>query len=138
MQQLIIDRSKWRFGGDGQLSKLQKFGRTRLLNDAGYKCCLGFACEQLYDWSEKEIKDEGDPTELYTVCSVEADLDDTIFPLSVKLAESEASVFENAAIEINDDFKPVNPSERETKLIELFAQVDVALSFVGEYAPGAV
>ena len=36
---LTIDRSKWRKGGD-RMDHIQ--GTTRLLNDKGYMCCLGF------------------------------------------------------------------------------------------------
>ena len=37
-KKLIIDRSKWRTGTHG-------YGPTKLLNDEGYMCCLGFACK---------------------------------------------------------------------------------------------
>lgn len=40
---LVIDRRKWRRGGDGVMCMLNdKFGGTALLNDRGKMCCLGF------------------------------------------------------------------------------------------------
>lgn len=46
---LIIDRSKWRTGGDlahvndNQTGK----GYTALYNKQGFMCCLGFRCNQM-------------------------------------------------------------------------------------------
>lgn len=41
---VVIDRAKWRTGGDG--TKSTGKGHTLLLNPRGYMCCLGFACTQ--------------------------------------------------------------------------------------------
>ncbi len=38
---LTIERAKWRRGGNSH-DMVVKFGGTRLLNDAGFMCCLGF------------------------------------------------------------------------------------------------
>jgi hypothetical protein len=42
---LIIDRAKWRTGGNSPIQT--GVGRTRLLNKEGYMCCLGFRCHQM-------------------------------------------------------------------------------------------
>lgn len=44
MNKLIIDRSKWRTGADNQ--QATGLGPTLLRNNQGFKCCLGFFCEQ--------------------------------------------------------------------------------------------
>ncbi len=73
ISEVIIDRSKWRcgaeraysLGDDDEISHGK--GDTMLLNDEGYKCCLGFACEQLGGCSEDELHG----------CSVPMDFMDT-------------------------------------------------------------
>ena len=42
-QTFTIDRATWRNGGD----KHDQAGAVRLKNSLGFKCCLGFVCEQL-------------------------------------------------------------------------------------------
>jgi hypothetical protein len=59
---LTIQRSKWRRGG-GNSYKVEGYGPTRLLNDRGYMCCLGFdalAC----GFTENNIYDRTDPESL--------------------------------------------------------------------------
>jgi hypothetical protein len=57
---LTIDRATWRRGGD----KEDKFkGRTMLLNEQGFMCCLGFdalACGV----TKADILDQGDPSDI--------------------------------------------------------------------------
>ena len=40
---VVIDRSKWRTGGVGINATGE--GQTKLLNEEGFMCCLGFMCK---------------------------------------------------------------------------------------------
>ena len=42
--EFIIDRSKWRCGGQGKNSRGK--GSVKLLNNEGFMCCLGQTCSQ--------------------------------------------------------------------------------------------
>ncbi len=48
MKQLIIDRKKWRTGGDSFEHRGIK-GHTSLYNDRGYSCCLVLPIEKNWD-----------------------------------------------------------------------------------------
>lgn len=43
LKTIVIKKSKWRRGG----ATNYKNGKTKLLNEQGFKCCLGFAARQL-------------------------------------------------------------------------------------------
>lgn len=44
MNTLIIDRAKWRNSRYRAMDP--KYGPTQLLNEQGFRCCLGFHCSQ--------------------------------------------------------------------------------------------
>ena len=45
LYKVTIDRSKWRTGDEGPHATGK--GETKLRNDQGYKCCLGFICRTI-------------------------------------------------------------------------------------------
>jgi hypothetical protein len=112
IKELIIDRARW--------------GQSALLNKDGTMCCLGFLSKACgvhdevmldvalprFDWiKEYNINKE--------------------FGIGTALAIDRASAA-GAAAKINDD-NSISKSEKETKLIELFAKNNINLSFIGEH-----
>ena len=133
MKQLIINRSKWRTGGNKWNGS---HGKTALLNSIGYMCCLGFYCLQLGDLTEDKIKRKGDFGDF--------DSDESLFTNSnmnkVAFVYDEDSEyrsimnteFSEGAIEINDN-QSIDNYTREQKLIEHFKTIDVEVVFTNEY-----
>ena len=116
--EVVIDRSKWRTGYCGKNRTGE--GDIRLLNNEGYKCCLGFICGRL----KKGIKDFFAPNELdYVVKDLShKDIDGCIY--DTDLTEK--------AIEINDN-SDTTPQEKEKELKKLFKNSVYKLKFVGRF-----
>jgi len=120
MKKIIIDRSKWRRGGDKQ----ENAGLTCLLNPQGFMCCLGFI-SLAEGFTEEEIFNAGEPSDMSIKWDAEArqkaenllefelDDDDDALILSLDIVEK--------AISINDD-ECYAPDDllRENKLKQLF------------------
>ena len=139
---LTIDRSKWRFGGVfWSADHIKKIGITRLLNDQGNMCCLGFlslAC----GYKEEDISGYIDPEAI--VRHQEAG---NKFPQwAIKTKElwrengwqSDYRAFNSELISkmirTNDMPKSHLPhEEREVKLTDLFSEAGVEVTFTGEY-----
>jgi hypothetical protein len=128
MQQLIIDRKKWRTGGDSvELRRLK--GPTSLYNDMGYSCCLGFYCRKIGGIRNNVLLDVGSPDNLnikdFTKIEllVSRDSRDEVY---------DGSVFSQEAIDINDDDSLSN-EEREAAIIKHFKKVDVEVIFKNKY-----
>ena len=136
-KKVIIDRSKWRFGGDsetnfqspqGEVLDLNfLLGNTELKNEQNFMCCLGFACNQLLGVPDNELEGVATPCEI----NEEYLTNDTLFTYEVEDLKLD-SKFVNMAIRLNDE-DVFTHSEREEKLIELFAEQGVELVFEGEY-----
>lgn len=133
MKKIIIDRSKWRTGGNKNGNGNQTGnGSTMLLNKDGFMCCLGFECIRLgrslddviYKFSPSSInwgKDnhlvqrktpEGEVCEIYSY-----------------IATTE---FTNIAMGINDD-PDMTSDVREQKIKEHFATANIEVEFINEY-----
>ncbi len=121
MQQLIIDRSKWRTGGT---SFTEKVGPTQLLNREGYMCCLGFYSLQIGNKTEEEILDMTCPYQVEDKTGIES---------LVSLNNEVNSGFAHDAIEINDN-DLISNEDREQRLIELFKGKEIEISFINEYS----
>ena len=119
MKQLIIDRKKWRTGGDFFTEK----GLTKLLNREGYMCCLGFYSLQIGNKTEKEILNMTCPYQVENQIGIES--------LVSKNGEVN-SIFAYDAIEINDN-DLISNEDREQRLIELFKGEGIEISFINEY-----
>lgn len=115
-KEIIIDRSKWRTGADSCNST--GTGSTLLLNDEGYKCCLGFVTQQA---TKKAIKNKLSPASCgYNVPDL------TINGANTTLTSE--------AMRINDSVK-TTPEEKEKALKKLFKNNSrYKLKFVGKYS----
>jgi hypothetical protein len=118
---LIIDRSKWRTGGDIGTNNETGKGATALLNKQGFMCCLGFRCNQM-----------GIPKRLLLNMGTPEDIQDWNIPDLVDEEDGKDTTFVRDAVEINDDYS-LTSKEREKKIIEHFATKDIKVEFVGSY-----
>jgi hypothetical protein len=128
MKQLIIDRKKWRTGGDGYALNRQK-GHTSLYNDRGYSCCLGFYCRKIGGIRNNVLLDVGSPDNLNIKDFTKIEL------LVSRNSRDEVysdSVFSQEAIDINDD-PDLSNEERESTIIEHFKKVDIEVIFKNKY-----
>jgi hypothetical protein len=120
-RKVIVDRSKWRFGGHGLN---YKYGPTNLLNKRGFKCCLGFAVEQLEGVTERELLGLSDPASLIQLMKG--------LTVQTTLGHIENSGLSNRLISINDR-EDLTPPEREEKIYEAGKEGGIIFEFVGEY-----
>jgi hypothetical protein len=131
LQEFTVKLSKWRCGTDveskeeiEQLDSRRRkgvngYGTTELLNEHGFKCCLGFA-----------IKDSGYRGAICGL-STPADLDQVIPGLNQldRDGDIENSPFSDKAIAINDsDTIPV--AQKMEKLIALGQKHGIKITFV--------
>lgn len=124
MKQLIIDRSQWRTGGD---KWNWTHGETKLLNEKGNMCCLGFYCLQLGEISKNQILGISLPEDLNNVNVY----DDAMLHLVYK-NDLRNTHFTEEAIDINDAEELTN-EEREKEIIKHFKQIDVEVVFTNDY-----
>ncbi len=126
---LVINRATWRRGGDDDKELKYRFGRTQLLNEKGFMCCLGFdavACGV----PTVALIDQNEPCELgpddrvpaeYLESRLEAlreyDDDDEYYTTSFGNVQA---VFE--AMDLNDD-KNIDDAERERRLVPVLKQL---------------
>lgn len=92
-----VKLSRWRTGDVGP-ERTGK-GKTRLLNDEGFMCCLGFACLS-QNMNKKDIKNIPVPIEVSTT------INKSIQGLTTckgPLKKYSSTVFTHKAIKINDD-----------------------------------
>ncbi len=122
MQQLIIDRKKWRTGG---ASFTEKVGPTQLLNREGYMCCLGFYSLQVGNKTEEEILNMTCPYQVEDKTGIES-------LVTQYNGDGVNSSFAHDAIEINDN-DLISNEDREQRLIELFKGEGIEISFINEY-----
>lgn len=118
MKVLTINRSEWRRGGSFSTGAVKGQGITRLLNDQGFKCCLGFdalACGV----TKGEIFNAMDPESLtpallpedYIRTRLKAKSYSNLAPVP-GMAYYENSEAVKAAINANDD-DTIDEAERE-------------------------
>lgn len=128
-QKIYIDRSKWRTGqrelryieaGQHATGK----GYTELINSQGYKCCLGFVCQQA--GPRQKLTGRCDPSGLSQVVPgisySNPGFSDGI--TCTRLA--------NEAIAINDE-EMMTARQKEKALRSLFKDSPYQLVFEGEY-----
>ena len=125
-KKIYIDRSKWRTGpsdiyeaeiGEHVTGK----GQTQLLNSQGYKCCLGFVCQQA--GPRQRIRGKGDPYAL----------EKPVEGLSIRdVVNMIQTPLTNKAMYINDD-GATTPRQKERLLRSLFKDSPYQLVFEGEY-----
>lgn len=123
--ELTIDRSRWvngdncSYNGYNDMLVNNLGGRSKLLNDKGNMCCVGFlgkAC----GLSDDQINGMG------TLINFNAY--GAIRDLEMKIREND--------IYSTNDARMANPEfEREALLIEKFANIGIKVTFVGEAIP---
>lgn len=119
---LIIDRAKWRTGGNPILNpNYTGEGSTHLLNDQGYMCCLGFRCEQM-GIPEQHLLNVGMPSGLYNLYDIPDLINES----------GKNSEFAVQAVRINDD-PSLSTKEREKAITEHFKKIGVIVEFKGRY-----
>jgi hypothetical protein len=140
MQQLIIDRSKWRTGGSiSDPERLNKYGNTLLLNRQGYMCCLGFYCEQLGGIPKDKLLGISSPEALGLD---DLGLDDINIITKLVIKKDHYDVeddytllptsFTSDAIEINDS-PYIFSEERENQIVDHFKNHNVEVIFKNKY-----
>jgi hypothetical protein len=128
MKNLIIDRSKWRTGGD--LNELiEKYGDTYLLNDKGNKCCLGFFCEQIGNIDSRILLGVTIPCDINSKFLTDVEI---LISRGHKDIVYGNSAFAGDAISINDNHL-ISNEQRERDIIEHFAKIDVNVIFENQY-----
>ena len=115
MKTLVINRNKWKRGGN--IGK----GETQLLNTEGYMCCLGFHALQFTKAVKKDILECGNPY------SVKCNMGNTIL-LNDPDHDSD---FTGDAITINDD-NTISEKVREERLTKLFRTKRYDIKFTGK------
>lgn len=133
MNQLIIDRAKWRTGNFGR--NRTGVGNTQLLNDDGYMCCLGFYCLQAGIPSEN-IMGVTQPDDILNVRKFYNKYEDMeLLLVDREFADDSMLItdFTTIAMSINDDDN-ITSEKREDLLIHHFASVEVDVIFEGEYS----
>jgi len=111
---LYIDRSKWKTGSSGH-------GYSRLLNQEGFMCCLGFRCEQM-GIPTQELLEQACPSSLGEVY----DIPDLI------TEEGYDTSFSNEAMSINDK-SSIRSSTRERLIKKHFATIGIKVVYRGKY-----
>ena len=124
MSKYIIDRSRWRWGGPYYD---EKRGYTRLLNQEGFMCCLGFLAKQC-GCSAQRILNVPVPRKInWKVAGLDRKaLSDLLTP------DGAHSEFSSIAIDINDAVD-LSKEDREDRLIGLGKNHGIELEFISEY-----
>lgn len=139
---IVIDRSKWRTGGN-HIPRYPKESRTYstgqgmtlLRNDDGFKCCLGFVCEQSLPESVEQLTNSAYPRTLsyrigQAIPGMTEQVPSSLFVDRPSFVNTQLA--DDAAL-INDN-PYTSPQEKEAKLLELFQDSMFELEFVGEYS----
>ena len=122
MKKIRINRAKWRTGKYAK-NKTGN-GPTLLINNDGYKCCLGFIAQQVSHCKVNELYSCGMPNELtFTVKNLSTKIENN------RIINTDLTKY---AVLINDNLE-TTPKQKEQKLKRLFKDV-YELEFFGEYA----
>jgi hypothetical protein len=137
MKQLVIDRSKWRTGNDGEHQTGE--GDTRLINKQGYMCCLGFYMRDLANVDENVLLNEETPAHAAHV-GIAKDFynqNEDVKLLVTNIGDRTYSdyfhtEFCEKAMKTNDNPR-LTSEEREGCIKALFLKNGVEVSFINEY-----
>lgn len=132
---VIIDRSKWRCGGGG--GSRHGAGETKLLNDEGFMCCLGFVSQAL-GAGTADLLGEAEPGEAVKSAASSGQRQRLLATLSAGTCDLVNEAGGNTdltieAITINDDTQ-IGDAEREARLRQEFVRQGHDIEFQGEYA----
>lgn len=118
MQELVIDRQKWRTGSDGPHKTGE--GTTQLLNEQGFMCCLGFECLRL-GLTEENILQIGEPQEVD-----EAYYDNIDYMLTGARFQKD---WVTEAIEVNDN-PELTLDQKEALIESIFGKEGIEVKFI--------
>lgn len=131
MNIIIIDRATWRCGGEGIEGYANGQGKTYLLNQEGFMCCLG-QYSKLNGIPNESLLGEGLPTSSWIIQGDRKGLENLVTD------DGMCSQFTDEAVEANDD-KYITNEEREARLTKLALEHnDETWTFIGEYVEHAV
>lgn len=127
---IVIDRTKWRRGGNGPGgSYVEKYGSSMLINNKDNMCCLGQIARQC-GFTEMDITGADMPHDIYPFSLNR--LKDGPYSVFLKYREDPdvaTSTLGNLCQEVNDaDY--YSAAEREARLTELLSP-HFDISFVG-------
>jgi hypothetical protein len=123
-KKLVLDYSKWRCGDDDEYVMLGK-GKTKLLNDRGFMCCLGqWALQE--GATEEMIKDKDEPLDI-KIGAKQVPFFRTDRPDS-PLADQG---FCSDAISINDD-DTTSPAQKIERLKSLCSKHSITLEIINK------
>lgn len=122
-----IDRATWRCGGREQSDKHHGSGATLMLNEEGFKCCLGHIASQC-GFTDKQLFNHGRPSQVVKGAGTKP----TGFLTETDNSNIVDSLLTHAAIAINDD-ENISFEERETELAKIFRNAGYEISFIGKY-----
>lgn len=120
---VTIDRSKWITGEQWHVNHTG-IGTTKLKNEEGHMCCLGFVCSQL---SDVQLNLEVEPEDLGVEIPEISEHEERA---GVKVLVN--TNLSNEAMGINDSVD-TTPEEKEKLLKKLFKETNIELVFTGEY-----
>lgn len=141
---VVIERAWWRAGkhyAPQANETTHGRGDTRLINTQGYRCCLGFAANQLANISDDQLLSKPMPEDVGLLIPFLTKENTEGF----KLTEDGCILQNHKKIintQLSDDASVINDShnmplkEKEEFLIELFARHGIELEFTGEYTKG--
>lgn len=113
MKRFTVRRSKWRRGGP---KNIHTMGYTNLLNEQGFMCCLGFACNQICRIPKKKLLGESLPDKVIGNESTFVD------------RHGVNKNFVYTAVRINDA-SYINDKVREARLKKLFKENGILVTF---------
>ena len=115
-----VDRSRWRCGDLSERS--HGIGETKLLNEHGYRCCLGFVGHQL-GCPDDKMEAHGEPAQCNYFRKVIGRRTEDGW-INTRLTD--------AAMEINDS-EELSRADREVALKALFKKHGHEIVFRGKY-----
>lgn len=113
--EFTVDRAAWRTATRG-------IGLAMLLNEQGYRCCLGFMAQSL-----------GVPDATSKLCAYPTSTKDARFRDLMTGNDHSAQWNESRIAGINDSGCIVSDDERERRLAEAFEKLGIKVNFTGEY-----
>jgi hypothetical protein len=126
---VTIDRARWRTGSIGPNKTGE--GHTRLLNQEGFMCCLGFCC-QAAGASKDDIQSKLYPSSLANTTKSRVPSMPSLIKYDGHRDEFADLDLAVSAMEIND-CKDTTPALKEQKILELFKDSEFEIEFTGEY-----
>jgi len=131
MKNVTIDRKTWLRGGRNGLGVITD---SFLCNTENHMCCLGFALNQIESIAPEAMTGNGSPYEVlkmdsdFTTITYVAEIDDDgLYDGSREISTD--NLLTDDAIRINDN-GGISDTEREQKLITIFAKSDIQLTFI--------